>query len=106
MIAVYLRSTPEIVYERMLKRARSEESCVPLKYLQELHELHENWLIRRQNKTQVYAIYTNISFVHILKLFIMKVLVLDANLDLEHIGKEYKRSEYSIINASLQAQPQ
>lgn len=43
--SVYLRTSPEIVYERMKKRARSEESCVPLKYLQELHELHENWLI-------------------------------------------------------------
>lgn len=42
---VYLRSTPEIVYERIQKRARSEEKCVPLEYLKQLHELHENWLI-------------------------------------------------------------
>lgn len=42
---VYLRTSPEVVYERMRKRARSEESCVPLKYLEELHKLHEEWLI-------------------------------------------------------------
>lgn len=42
---VYLRTTPEIVYERMKTRARSEEECVPLEYLRQLHELHENWLI-------------------------------------------------------------
>lgn len=42
---MYLRTTPEVVYERMRKRARSEESCVPLKYLEELHKLHEDWLI-------------------------------------------------------------
>lgn len=44
---VYLKTTPEVVLERMRKRAREEESCVPLKYLQELHELHEDWLVRK-----------------------------------------------------------
>lgn len=44
-LIVYLRTTPEVVYERMKKRGRSEESLVPLEYLQQLHELHENWLI-------------------------------------------------------------
>lgn len=44
-LIVYLRTSPEVVYERMKKRARSEEACVPLTYLQQLHELHENWLI-------------------------------------------------------------
>ncbi|XP_037950479.1 deoxynucleoside kinase-like isoform X1 [Teleopsis dalmanni] len=87
-LIVYLRTSPEIVYERMKKRARSEESCVPLQYLQELHELHENWLIHKYP-------FTN-----------SKILILDANLDLEHIGTEYKRSEYSIINESLREQPQ
>lgn len=47
--AVYLRTSPEIVYERMKKRGRSEESLVPLEYLQQLHELHENWLIHGQH---------------------------------------------------------
>lgn len=42
---VYLRTTPEIVYERMKTRARSEEKCIPLDYLKQLHELHENWLV-------------------------------------------------------------
>lgn len=42
---MYLRTSPEVVYERMRKRARSEESCVSLKYLKELHSLHEKWLI-------------------------------------------------------------
>lgn len=42
---VYLRTTPEVVYERMKTRARSEEKCIPFEYLKQLHELHENWLI-------------------------------------------------------------
>lgn len=44
-LIVYLRTSPEVVYERMKKRGRSEESLVPLEYLRQLHELHENWLI-------------------------------------------------------------
>lgn len=42
---MYLRTTPEVVYERMKARARSEEKCIPFEYLKQLHELHENWLI-------------------------------------------------------------
>ena len=45
LFPVYLRTNPEVVYERMKKRNRSEESHVPLEYLQQLHNLHESWLI-------------------------------------------------------------
>lgn len=43
---VYLRTTPEVVYERMKARGRSEETSVSLDYLKQLHDLHEDWLIR------------------------------------------------------------
>lgn len=36
-----------MVHRRMLARARSEEAQVPLQYLQQLHELHEDWLIHQ-----------------------------------------------------------
>lgn len=45
-LTVYLRTTPEVVYERMKVRGRNEESTVSLSYLQQLHDLHENWLIK------------------------------------------------------------
>ncbi|XP_030369383.1 deoxynucleoside kinase isoform X2 [Scaptodrosophila lebanonensis] len=86
-LIIYLRTSPEVVYERMRARARSEESCVPLKYLQELHELHEDWLIHKLRPEHA------------------KVLVLDADLDLEKIGKEYQRSESSIFAISSTRQP-
>lgn len=78
-LIVYLRTTPETVFERMRKRARSEESCVPLQYLQELHELHENWLINGQYPVPA------------------KVLTINADLDLSQIGHEYQRSEMSVL---------
>lgn len=32
-LIVYLRTSPEVAYERIKKRARDEESCVPIEYL-------------------------------------------------------------------------
>lgn len=42
---MYLRTTPEVVFDRMKARGRSEETSVSLDYLQQLHNLHEDWLI-------------------------------------------------------------
>lgn len=41
---IYLRTSPEKCMERMKERARNEESSVPIEYLKELHDYHENWL--------------------------------------------------------------
>lgn len=46
---IYLRTSPEKSYERLKKRARSEEKVVPLEYLTLLHEKHEQWLIGKEN---------------------------------------------------------
>lgn len=83
-LIVYLRTSPEVVFERMKTRARSEESCVPLKYLEELHVSHEDWLVHRKRGNPN-----------------TPVLILNADLDLENIGSEYKRSEDSIFKASI-----
>jgi len=43
----YLRTKPETCYDRLYTRGRPEEvSTVSLDYLQSLHDLHENWLIK------------------------------------------------------------
>lgn len=47
-LIVYLRTSPEIVYQRMRERARKEEDCVSLEYLQQLHEIHDEWLLERK----------------------------------------------------------
>lgn len=41
---VYLRTTPKVCHQRMSTRNRSEETGVPITYLEQLHKKHEKWL--------------------------------------------------------------
>lgn len=49
---IYLRTDPEICYERLLKRSRAEENTISLDYLKRLHEKHEDWLVYRKGISQ------------------------------------------------------
>jgi len=44
---IYLRANPETCMERIIKRGRSAENNLPMSLLEELHQLHEEWLIER-----------------------------------------------------------
>ena len=44
-LIIYLKTSPAKALERINVRARSEENRIPLEYLQELHDLHEDWLL-------------------------------------------------------------
>lgn len=44
---IYLQVEPTKAYERIQKRSRSEESAIPLTYLESLHNKHEDWLVHR-----------------------------------------------------------
>ena len=46
---IYLRVEPEICHARLQRRARHEEESVSLEYLDQLHELHENWLVHEHS---------------------------------------------------------
>jgi len=45
---VYLKVSPEKCFERIMKRGRPEESELPLDYLKQIDEKHEEW-IKSQN---------------------------------------------------------
>ncbi|KAF4520872.1 hypothetical protein B566_EDAN007053 [Ephemera danica] len=79
-LIVYLQSTPEVVYQRLQKRSRQEESTIPLEYLQQVHEAHENWLVR-----------------HIPEAPPAPVLILDANADLESMYQQFKQNQDLIL---------
>ena len=46
---IYVKTTPEKAYERVLKRKRVEEDGVPLDYLKECNDYHDNWLMNEKN---------------------------------------------------------
>ncbi|ODN04972.1 Thymidine kinase 2, mitochondrial [Orchesella cincta] len=45
-LLIYLRTSPETVFNRMNQRGREEESSVPFDYLKNLHETYEDWLVK------------------------------------------------------------
>lgn len=79
---IYLRATPETCHARSLKRARSEETGIPLTYFEALHKKHEDWLI---NKHEILGTIQNIP-----------VLALDCNDEFE-VSLEKQREHTQLI---------
>ena len=49
---IYLKTSPQVCFDRLVKRGRSEESSIPLDYLISLHNKHEDWLVRGHDVTE------------------------------------------------------
>ena len=56
---VYLRTSPEIAFERMRSRNRPEERNVTIDYLREIHDLHEEWLYANSSNQAVLIVNGN-----------------------------------------------
>lgn len=81
-LIVYLRTTPQVSYNRMHLRNRKEENAAPFEYVARLHDLHEAWLFNgcvTKNQTPIF--------------------VLNANPCIEHIQKEYEKFEQFLTSS-------
>ncbi|KAK8395520.1 hypothetical protein O3P69_005555 [Scylla paramamosain] len=79
-LIVYLRTSPEVVYTRMLERGRSEEASIPLDYLKKVHHYYDRWLLHKEPHPPP-----------------APVLVIDADQALEDIKKEYELQKSVIM---------
>lgn len=77
---VYLRTSPEVVYQRMRIRARKEENFVSLEYLKQIHEIHDKWLLYQS-------------------LFSLPapVIILDGNKSIEEMVAEFDKCKHKIF---------
>lgn len=80
---IYLRVSPEICHERIIKRSRTGEDVISLDYLQRLHDKHEDWLI---HNLDVAPYISNVP-----------VLTLDVTQDFEHDVREQQKHLNTIV---------
>jgi len=81
-LIIYLRTSPQVAFERMARRARSEEATLPLQHFQRLHKLHEDWLIGDTKTVST------------------PVIVIDANEDISHLAKTYRQLAKAVWRAT------
>ena len=86
-LIIYLRTSPEVAYQRLKARARAEEQIVSIDYLKELHQLHENWL-GGDASTRGGG----------------RILVVDADKDLDDTPHVYSEHQEAIFNAYKKTQ--
>ncbi|OAF67995.1 dCK [Intoshia linei] len=80
-LIVYMRASPEICLKRIKKRNRIGEENITLEYLKELHELHDNWLLRDQENLN-----TNTA-----------VIIIDADQQYSDVVQEIKKCQHKIL---------
>uniref|UniRef100_A0A2H8TZG3 Thymidine kinase 2, mitochondrial n=2 Tax=Melanaphis sacchari TaxID=742174 RepID=A0A2H8TZG3_9HEMI len=73
-LIIYLRTDPEIAYQRIKTRNRFEEKDVSFEYIEHLHELHDKWL--------------NVHNTNIPKN--IPVVIVDANQSMDLVRKQFK----------------
>jgi deoxyadenosine/deoxycytidine kinase len=82
---VYLYTKAETAFERVKKRSRDGESTIPLDYLRQCHQYHNEWLFG--NKEDIDEYINNDSTTQHTTAPWLNILLLDAEEDIEAIKK-------------------
>ncbi len=80
---IYLKTDPEVAFERIQKRNRNSEKGISLPYIQQIHECHESFLVRKENV--------------IPELLTVPVLIIDCNKEFET-----NRDQFAVHAESLE----
>lgn len=91
---IYLRSQPQNLMKRLKKRNRIEDSLITEQILKTTHELHENWLIKKQYPSRGRLIVLNAN-----KTSEEMMIELDKKLRKSYIRSEWQRD--GILNNDL-----
>jgi len=81
-LIVYMRTSPEVALSRLMKRGRGEEHLIAKQYIDDLHQLHEDWLVNGK-----YALPA-------------PVIVVDADKDLEEMREVFSRQEKMLLKSA------
>ncbi|XP_032086309.1 thymidine kinase 2, mitochondrial isoform X2 [Thamnophis elegans] len=79
-LIVYLQTSPGMCYQRLKRRCRQEEKVIPMEYLEAIHQLYEDWLI----KQSLFKVPS-------------PVLVLQADDDLQEMMEKYEENQDQIL---------
>lgn len=60
-LIVYLRTSPDVLIQRIKERGRTEEQNINFAQLKQLHDIHENWIKQMQGKYQVLTINADLA---------------------------------------------
>ncbi len=73
---IFVNTTPDVCYNRIKKRSRTGEECIPLDYLHLLHNKHVEWLLDRPKQDETKKWFA------LKKDFMSPVLNIDGNVDI------------------------
>jgi len=74
-LIVYMRTSPEVALTRLMERGRGEEHLIAKQYIDDLHQLHEDWLVHGKHTLPA------------------PVIVVDADKDLEEMKEVFIKQE-------------
>ena len=73
-VYIYLQTTPKVCEQRIKKRNRTEESNIPIQYLEMLHQKHEQWLLNETTPTLIINVDEDFDYKDRINEIISKIL--------------------------------